>query len=91
MSNLLYRLLIKNPTPAPLRSGTRPDPTGEGICAPIVGRDLLAKKAKRNLYEKTLFPGKLAHEEDDTRGCLTDDIDEGAVGVEDGFGVFLGS
>ena len=30
-----------------------PSPRGEGICTPIVGRDLLAKKAKRILYEKT--------------------------------------
>ena len=26
-------LWVKYPTPAPLRSGTRPDPTGAGICA----------------------------------------------------------
>ena len=33
-------------------SGLVPDPTWERKCAPIVGRGLLAKKAKSNPYEK---------------------------------------
>ncbi|MBR6980065.1 MAG: hypothetical protein IKH88_09560 [Prevotella sp.] len=49
MSNLLYQLLIKAPNTTPPLEG----PRGEGICAPIVGQALLAKKAKRNLYERT--------------------------------------
>jgi len=49
-SNLLYQLLIKNPTP--LRSGTRPDPTGEGICAPAASHDDAGKRRPLKLHRE---------------------------------------